>query len=95
MVDLVPGASIVGEPCNKVALWVLEVSAGHYKAVRRREIYQRVTISAPRANCKLAQDMPCCHVRRTGPCVPVSCDKQHVSSGNSAECVLKVEMGPK
>ncbi len=42
MVDLVPGASIVGEPCNKVALLVLEASAGHHKAVRRRDIYQTV-----------------------------------------------------
>ncbi len=46
MVDLVHGASVVGEPCNKVALRVLEANAGIHKAVRRREIYQAVTISA-------------------------------------------------
>ncbi len=63
MVDLVPGASVVRKLCHKVALWVLEASAGNYKAVRRSEIYQAVTISAPRANCKLAQDVPCCPVR--------------------------------
>ncbi len=47
----VPGATVVGEPCHKVALWVLEASAGNHKAVSRREIYQAVTISAPRAIC--------------------------------------------
>ncbi len=59
VVNLVPGASVVGEPCHKVALWVLEASAGNCKAVRRRDIYQAVTISALRVICKLAQDMPC------------------------------------
>ncbi len=71
MVDLVPGAFIVGEPCNKVVLWVLEASAGYHKVVRRSEIYQTITISAPRANCKLVQDMTCCRVYGAGPCVPV------------------------
>ncbi len=33
MVDLVPGASVVGEPGRKVALWVLEASAGNHTAV--------------------------------------------------------------
>ncbi len=28
MADLVPDASVTGEPCNKEALWVLEASAG-------------------------------------------------------------------
>ncbi len=70
MVDLVLVASVVEEPCHKVALWVLEENAGNHKAVRRREIYQAVTISTPRANCKLAQDMPCCHVHGTESCVP-------------------------
>ncbi len=59
MVDLVPGASVVGDPRNKVALWVLEASAGNHKTGRRREIYQAITISAPSANCKLDQDMQC------------------------------------
>ncbi len=71
MVDLVPGASIVGEPCKKMVLLVLEASAGHHKPVRRREIYRTVTISASRANCKLAHDMTCCRVYGTGPCAPV------------------------
>ncbi len=49
---LVSGASVVGEPCHKVALWELKAIAGNHKAVRRREIYQAVTIAhfVPRAN---------------------------------------------
>ncbi len=35
MVDLVPGASVVGKPCHKVVLCVLEASAGNHKAVRK------------------------------------------------------------
>ncbi len=58
VVDLVPGTSVIREPRHKVVLWVLEARAGNYKAVRRSEIHQAVTISAPRANCKLAQDVP-------------------------------------
>ncbi len=58
MVDLVPGTSVIREPRHKVALWVLEARAGNYKAVRRSEIHQAVTISAPRANlpkmCRVA-----------------------------------------
>ncbi len=46
MVDLVPGASVIGGPCHKVALWVLEARTGSYKAVRRREINQVVTVIA-------------------------------------------------
>ncbi len=53
------------------------------------EIHQAVTISAPQANCKLAQDVPCCLVRGTGSCVPVPCYNQHVSCGNSVDCILK------
>ncbi len=30
MVDLVPGASVVEEPCNNVALWVLETRLPHH-----------------------------------------------------------------
>ncbi len=48
VVDLVPGASIVGESCHKVAVWALKTSAGNHTAVCRREIYQVVTINAPR-----------------------------------------------
>ncbi len=90
VVDLVPAASAVGEHCNKVALWVLEASAWSHKAVRRREINQVVTISPPRAKCKIVQDMPCWRVHGTWPFVPVPCYNQHVSCGNSADCVLKV-----
>ncbi len=34
VVDLVSGAPVVGEPCQRVVRWVLEVSAGNHKAVR-------------------------------------------------------------
>ncbi len=88
VVDLVPGSSVVGEPRNKVALWVFEASAGNHKAVHRREIYQAVTINAPRANCKLAQDMPCCRIHGTRPCVPVPYDNQHISCGMLAATCL-------
>ncbi len=47
-------SSVAGEPRHKVALWVLESSAGNHKVVRRREIYQAVTINAPRAGMRLA-----------------------------------------
>ncbi len=90
MVDLVPGTSVVRESRHKVALWVLEASAGNYKAVRRSEIHQAVTISAPRTNCTLAQDVPYCRVHGTGSCVPVPCYNQHVSCGDSVDCILKV-----
>ncbi len=49
-----------------MALWELKAIVGNHKAVRRREIYQAVTISALRAQSKLDQDMPC-FAMSTGP----------------------------
>ncbi len=73
-----------------MALWVLEVSVGNHLAVRRREINQAVTINAPRANCNFDPQMSCKHVHGTGLSVPVPCDNQHDSCGNTVHCVLKV-----
>ncbi len=47
-------------------MWVLEESARNYKAVRQCKICQVATISAPRTQSKLAQDVhvPPCPIDR-------------------------------
>ncbi len=55
-VEFVTGASVIGELCNKVALWVLEASAGNHNAdadFNRRSQLARLspTVNLPRICC--------------------------------------------
>ncbi len=73
-------------PCHK------DVGSEYWKPilVGRYELYQTVVVSTPQTQCKLTQDVPCCHIHGTGSFLTVPCDDQYVSYGNTIDCTLKI-----
>ncbi len=76
LVNHTPFHSIPGVWLPWSSLRVLKAIDANYKTVPWCVIYLAVTLSAPRTQNNLTQDVSFCHARCTGPCVPAPCNDQ-------------------